>query len=287
MTELERSVIDLLTNKTFLREYIVASAVCSARRSVIRKFTRRHTTARGVGISYNTQELEQLRMYLDRHLKLDEGLHQKVTHNTCVDEVPYKDFSSNVNVGKALYNASKYLESLATLWYTTTNPQFTEISSKFLKTRIELKYTLPAKVSLEDLDDYEKETPMALAPQSALMSNMTVADPCITGVSNGYNSLVGSSSNSASCNANICGTNITQKEEPKMCNIKVEKQTLLNGHKIETFSDDAIYNMILAAEGKVKELELIQNKPKRLVKEIESRKADIQTLVDYLDAKDA
>lgn len=286
MTELERSVIDLLTNKTFLREYIVASAVCSARRSVIRKFTRRHTTARGVGISYNTQELEQLRMYLDRHLKLDEGLHQKVTHNTCVDEVPYKDFSSNVNVGKALYNASEYLESLASLWYRDDNPQFEEVCSKFLKDLISRK-NLGGKVTLEDLDDYEKETPMALAPQSALMSNMTVADPCITGVANGYNSLVRSSSNSASCNANICGTNITQKKEPEMCNIKVEKQTLLNGHKIETYKDDAIYTMIAEAEAKITDLEKIQNKPKRLVKEIESRRADVQTLVDYLDSKEA
>lgn len=85
-----------------------------------------------------------------------------------------------------------------------------------------------------------------------------------------------------------CNTaTIVSKPKEEFTMIKVEKQTLLNGTKIETFSDEAIYNMIAAAEKKVEELETIKNKPKRLVKEIESRRADIQTLVDYLDSKES
>lgn len=39
-------------------------------------------------------------------------------------------------------------------------------------------------------------------------------------------------------------------------------------------------------EAQVEELEKIKTKPKKLVNEIEKRKAGIQALVDYLDSKE-
>lgn len=67
--------------------------------------------------------------------------------------------------------------------------------------------------------------------------------------------------------------------------ITVTTKTLVNDQDITTLSDAQIYELIAGQELKIKELEKIENKPKKLVNEIEKRKAGIQALVTYLDSK--
>ena len=68
--------------------------------------------------------------------------------------------------------------------------------------------------------------------------------------------------------------------------IKIETKTYVNGTDVATLSDSEIYSLIAAQEAQVEELEKIKTKPKKLVAEIEKRKAGIQALVDYLDSKE-
>lgn len=68
--------------------------------------------------------------------------------------------------------------------------------------------------------------------------------------------------------------------------IKIETKTYVNGTDVATLSDSEIYSLIAAQEAQVEELEKIKTKPKKLVNEIEKRKAGIQALVDYLDSKE-
>lgn len=68
--------------------------------------------------------------------------------------------------------------------------------------------------------------------------------------------------------------------------IKIETKTYVNGTDVATLSDSEIYSLIAAQEAQVEELEKINTKPKKLVAEIEKRKAGIQALVDYLDSKE-
>jgi hypothetical protein len=68
--------------------------------------------------------------------------------------------------------------------------------------------------------------------------------------------------------------------------IEITTKTLVNGKDVAEMKDSEVYALIAAQENKVKELEAIGNKPKKLVAEIDKRKAGIQALVDYLDSKE-
>jgi hypothetical protein len=76
-------------------------------------------------------------------------------------------------------------------------------------------------------------------------------------------------------------------KEPAMnaTHIEVTTKTFVNGKDIATMSDSEIYDLIASEEVKIKELEKIENKPKRLQLEIERRGQGIVDLVKYLDSK--
>lgn len=61
----------------------------------------------------------------------------------------------------------------------------------------------------------------------------------------------------------------------------------INGTDISTLSNSQIYNLIAQQESAIKDLEAITNKPNSLTKEIADRQASIQTLVDFLNNRDA
>ena len=61
----------------------------------------------------------------------------------------------------------------------------------------------------------------------------------------------------------------------------------INGTDIASLSNSQIYNLITQQEAAIKDLEAIANKPNSLTKEIADRKASIQTLVDFLNDRDA
>lgn len=61
----------------------------------------------------------------------------------------------------------------------------------------------------------------------------------------------------------------------------------INGTDISSLSNSQIYNLIAQQEAAIKDLEAITNKPNSLTKEIADRKASIQTLVDFLNDRDA
>lgn len=75
------------------------------------------------------------------------------------------------------------------------------------------------------------------------------------------------------------------KEKPMSKPIEITTKTLINGSDISGYSDAELYEMIASEEKKIAELNKIENKPKRLIAEIEKRKAGIQALVNYLDSK--
>lgn len=68
--------------------------------------------------------------------------------------------------------------------------------------------------------------------------------------------------------------------------IEITTKTLVNGKDVATMSDSEVYDLIAAQESKIRELEKIETKPKKLVAEIEKRRAGIQALVSYLDSKE-
>lgn len=68
--------------------------------------------------------------------------------------------------------------------------------------------------------------------------------------------------------------------------IKIETKTFVNGVDISTLEDSAIYNLIANQESEIEQLDKIKTKPKKLVAEIEKRKAGIDALVAYLDSKE-
>lgn len=277
MNQLKHVIVELLGKRSFLRDYVCASATRSARRSILRMHSSKPSMARHP-ISHSTEELEQVRMFLDNYLRLNPAQSVKTTANTFMGDVPYAPVEVDSGMAKALYEAGTFLRKLVLDWRQMNSPRYEQVQSKFLKERAddELFFNFDStnpKVTLEDLDDYTTgENNMGPTCANAGIASIP------TEVSYGYG------------NGNVATTAaVTSTAKPKevITMIKVEKQTLLNGNRIETFSDDAIYNMISAAEKKVEELETIKNKPKRLVKEIESRRADIQTLVDYLDSKES
>lgn len=68
--------------------------------------------------------------------------------------------------------------------------------------------------------------------------------------------------------------------------LKIETKTFVNGVAVATMDDSEVYSLIRAQEAQIEELEKINTKPKKLVAEIEKRKAGIQALVDYLDSRE-
>lgn len=69
--------------------------------------------------------------------------------------------------------------------------------------------------------------------------------------------------------------------------IEITTKTFLNGVDLATRPDAEIYDAIAQQEADIKTLEAINAKPKRLVAEIEKRKAGIAALVAFLDSKPA
>jgi hypothetical protein len=59
------------------------------------------------------------------------------------------------------------------------------------------------------------------------------------------------------------------------------------GTDVDTLTNPQIYDLIASQEAAIKKLEVIENKPKRLQKEIEARKAGIAALVAHLDKKES
>lgn len=68
--------------------------------------------------------------------------------------------------------------------------------------------------------------------------------------------------------------------------ITIETKTYVNGVDISTLDDGTVYNLIAAQESEIEALEKIKTKPKKLIAEIEKRKAGIAALVAYLDSKE-
>jgi len=67
--------------------------------------------------------------------------------------------------------------------------------------------------------------------------------------------------------------------------IEITTKTLANGVDIASMPDASIYALISAEEARIKELQLIESKPKMLEAEIDKRKAGVAALVAYLDSK--
>ena len=87
---------------------------------------------------------------------------------------------------------------------------------------------------------------------------------------------------------------ITFKEEPTMSSIKIahleqhpviETRTFIDGSDGAYMADEAIFNRIAQLEDAIKKLELISNKPKKLLAQIEKHKQDITALVTYVDSR--
>jgi len=79
----------------------------------------------------------------------------------------------------------------------------------------------------------------------------------------------------------------TNQQKENTMKLELTTRHFLNGKDISEITLAQLYQTIGMAEQDIRELEKIENKPKRLVKEIEKRKADLKALVDFLDAQDA
>ena len=79
----------------------------------------------------------------------------------------------------------------------------------------------------------------------------------------------------------------TNQQKENTMKLELTTRHFLNGKDISEITLAQLYQTIGHAEQDIRELEKIENKPKRLVKEIEKRKADLKALVDFLDAQDA
>lgn len=79
----------------------------------------------------------------------------------------------------------------------------------------------------------------------------------------------------------------TNQQKENTMKLELTTRHFLNGKDISEITLAQLYQTIGMAEQDIRELEKIENKPKRLVKEIEKRKADLKALVDFLDAQDS
>ena len=78
------------------------------------------------------------------------------------------------------------------------------------------------------------------------------------------------------------------KEHPAMSTIiTLTTKHYINGTEVSTLSNAQIFKLIADQEAAIKDLEAITNKPNSLTKEIADRKAGVQTLVDFLNDRDA
>ncbi len=84
----------------------------------------------------------------------------------------------------------------------------------------------------------------------------------------------------ASCN--LC-KEINQPKKVNNMTKLIESKTFVNGTNIAGMDTSEMYDAIVEAEAQVKHLESIENKPKKLVKEIVQRKKDIASLVVAID----
>lgn len=80
--------------------------------------------------------------------------------------------------------------------------------------------------------------------------------------------------------------NFLENTMTKPAIIDITTKTLVNGTDVKDLSDSAIYDLIASQENAIADLEKIQNKPRKLVVEIDKRKAGIAALVEYLDSKE-
>ena len=78
----------------------------------------------------------------------------------------------------------------------------------------------------------------------------------------------------------------TTKAQAMTKTITVEQRTFINGTDARSFTDAQLYDLIAQQEAAIADLDKIQNKPARLVDEIAKRKAGIDALVSFLNAKD-
>lgn len=70
----------------------------------------------------------------------------------------------------------------------------------------------------------------------------------------------------------------------KPATIKIETQVLINGTPANNFTVDELYAKISEQQKAIKDLEAIDPKPQRLVKEIAARQDGVAELVKYIDS---
>lgn len=66
----------------------------------------------------------------------------------------------------------------------------------------------------------------------------------------------------------------------------IETRTLIHGRDAANMTDTEIFGLIGELESKIKKLEGIEAKPKKLVAAIDALKVDIAKLVDYVDTRE-
>jgi len=80
----------------------------------------------------------------------------------------------------------------------------------------------------------------------------------------------------------------TKEKESKMkpnTYIKIESKVFINDCDLSEYDEDSLFKLISDAENEIKTLELIENKPKSLLKRTESRKKEIAALVKVMNEK--
>lgn len=75
-------------------------------------------------------------------------------------------------------------------------------------------------------------------------------------------------------------------KEPTMTAPTIETRVLINGRDATDMTDTQIFNLIGELEGKIKKLEAIEAKPKKLMAAIVGMKEDIAKLVEYVDGRE-
>lgn len=76
------------------------------------------------------------------------------------------------------------------------------------------------------------------------------------------------------------------KKEPEAMSIKITNRTLVNGQDISNYTDEQLFGLIRNAEGEIKTLNAIENKPQRLVRRIQELHDGVASLVKLLDERD-
>lgn len=90
-----------------------------------------------------------------------------------------------------------------------------------------------------------------------------------------------------------CGTSTSLQSTTKeatmsnVATITVETRTFINGVDATNYTDGTLYSLISREEDAIAKLNALANKPERLVAEIAKRQAGIDSLVKFLNEKDA